>query len=174
METKLIITPKTRVSEILETYPELEEALTEMTPVFKKLKNPMLRRTIARVTSLQQAAAVGEIPVETVVNKLRSLTGQDKLEGLTEASTNANDLPSWFDPKKIRKTFDAREIIAGGGHPLTDVLRDLHGWNGDDIYEFVTPFLPAPLLDKVRELGFNVWTKKENGNLYRNYFRKGN
>ena len=103
METKLIITPKTKVSEFLEAYPELEENLIEMTPVFKKLKNPILRRTIARVTTLQQAAAVAEIPVETVVNKLRSLTGQDKLEGLSGVKTNSDNAPSWFDPKKIKK-----------------------------------------------------------------------
>lgn len=174
MQTKLIITPKTKVSEFLEAYPELEENLIEMTPVFKKLKNPILRRTIARVTTLQQAAAVAEIPVETVVNKLRSLTGQDKLEGLSEVKTISNNAPSWFDPQKISKTFDAREIIAQGGHPLADVMRDLHSWQGDSIYEFITPFLPAPLLDKVRESGFEVWTIKEGDSLFKNYFYKAN
>lgn len=59
---KLIITPKTKVFELLLAYPELEALLIEMAPVFKKLQNPVLRRTIARVTTLQQAAQVGEIP----------------------------------------------------------------------------------------------------------------
>ncbi len=79
MEKKLIITPKTKVSELLEAYPELERVLIDIAPTFKKLKNPMLRRTIARVTSLQQAASVGEIPVDVIVNKLRGIVGQDSI-----------------------------------------------------------------------------------------------
>jgi hypothetical protein len=172
MKTKLMITPKTTVAELLEAYPELEETLIEMAPVFKKLKNPILRRTIARVTTLQQAAAVGEMSAETVVNKLRSLTGQDKLEGVSEAETNSDRSPTWFDPQNIKKTFDAREIISQGGHPLADVMRDLHSWQGNGIYEFITPFLPAPLIDKVKENGFQVWTSKETESLFRNYFYK--
>ena len=75
-------------------------------------------------------------------------------------------------PEENKKTFDAREIVAQGGHPLTDVLCDLHSWQGDGIYEFITPFLPAPLLDKVRETGFEVWTNKEGESLFRSYFLK--
>jgi hypothetical protein len=39
------------------------------------LKNPKLRRTVARVTSLQQAALVGGIKMEDLVNRLRKAVG---------------------------------------------------------------------------------------------------
>ena len=70
MNAKLVITPKTKVAELLSTYPELEDVLVDMAPAFKKLKNPVLRRTIARVTSLQQAASVGEVPVDVASDLL--------------------------------------------------------------------------------------------------------
>ncbi|MBK6282766.1 MAG: DUF1858 domain-containing protein [Draconibacterium sp.] len=44
MEQKSIITPKTKVLELIETYPELENVLVEYAPAFKNLKNPILRR----------------------------------------------------------------------------------------------------------------------------------
>lgn len=47
----LIINPKTKVLELLEAYPELEPKLIEVVPSFNKLKNPLLRRTIARITN---------------------------------------------------------------------------------------------------------------------------
>jgi len=48
MKKELIITPQIKVAELLETYPQLEEVLIDLSPTFKKLKNPVLRRTIAR------------------------------------------------------------------------------------------------------------------------------
>ena len=82
METKLIITPQTKIAELLDAYPDLENVLIDLAPAFKKLQNPVLRKTVARVTSIRQAAAIGKIPVETVVNKLSGLTGQGKLENI--------------------------------------------------------------------------------------------
>ncbi|MCD4729434.1 MAG: hypothetical protein K8R74_02460, partial [Bacteroidales bacterium] len=70
------------------------------------------------------------------------------------------------------KSFDARVTISQGGHPLGDVIGDLKVWEDGNIYELITPFLPAPLVDKVKDLGFETWTKKENDGLFRNYFCK--
>lgn len=165
---KLVITPKTKVSELLEAYPELEEALIDIAPAFRKLKNPVLRRTIARVTTLQQAASVGNVPVDVIVNKLRGIVGQEAMEVEDEGGYEGPQ-PSWFNAENITRTFDARELIAGGGHPLGEVMGELHQWQGG-IYELVTPFLPAPLIDKVREAGFKTWTKAEEAGVYRNYF----
>jgi hypothetical protein len=158
---KLIITPKTKVGELLEAYPELEERLIEMAPVFKKLKNPVLRRTIARVTTLQQASAVGNVPVHKLVNSLRELVGQDQLEGLESGPGKEQAKPSWFDEKNILKRLDARPIIEQGGHPLGEVLNDLKEFGQGQIYELRTPFVPAPLLERVMAQGFDVWTVEE-------------
>lgn len=63
-ETKLIINPKTKVLKLIETYPELEEVLIGYVPAFQKLKNPILRNTVAKITTLQQAASIS-IPTST-------------------------------------------------------------------------------------------------------------
>jgi hypothetical protein len=70
---KLVITPKTKIQDLLVAYPALEEVLIELAPPFQKLKNPVLRKTIARVTSLSQAASVGGIAVETLTDKTLGL-----------------------------------------------------------------------------------------------------
>lgn len=172
MDSKLIITPHTKLSELLEAYPELENALIDLAPTFEKLKNPALRRTIASVTTLKQVASMSELPLEVIINKLRGIVGQDEMSDVQGASGNAADVPDWFDASKVTKSFDARETISQGGHPLGDVMSDLMAWAPGNIFELITPFLPAPLLDKVKDLGFEVWTKKENDSLFRNYFCK--
>ena len=56
---KPLITSTTKVADLLKSYPELEDVLIAMAPPFKKLKNPVLRRSVAKLATLQQAAAVG-------------------------------------------------------------------------------------------------------------------
>jgi hypothetical protein len=70
------ITPQTKVAELLDACPELEEVLVQMAPPFKKLRNPVLRRTIARVTSLEKAASVANLPLRELITGLRSAAGQ--------------------------------------------------------------------------------------------------
>ena len=65
-EHKLTIIPQTRVGELLDAYPELEELLFKLSPKFTALKNPVLRRTIGRVATLSQAAAVGGLKADAL------------------------------------------------------------------------------------------------------------
>jgi hypothetical protein len=71
------ITPDTIVADLLNTYPVLEDKLIEIALVFKILKNPVLRRTIAKVTSLKQAAVVGNVQLAVLINELRKATGEE-------------------------------------------------------------------------------------------------
>ncbi len=79
--------------------------------------------------------------------------------------------PDWFDAAKISTTLDARPMLASGQHPLEAVLSGLDEMNEDGIFELIAPFVPAPLLDKVKAKGYLVWTKQEES-LFRNYFFK--
>jgi len=56
----------------------LEDILIEIAPAFKKLKNPVLRETIAKIAKLQQAASIGGIQTEELINRLRKAVGQEK------------------------------------------------------------------------------------------------
>ena len=87
---KLIITPKTKIYDLLEAYPELEDILISSAPEFKKLKNPILRKTIARITNISQAATIGGLNVEELVNRLREKAGQGNIEQLDDT---ANEIP---------------------------------------------------------------------------------
>ena len=77
---ELIITPKTKVLDIIEAYPVLEDVLISYVPAFEKLKNPLLRRTVGKVATLQQAALIGNVSVGDLVNYLREKIGQNEVE----------------------------------------------------------------------------------------------
>ncbi|HSM51463.1 MAG TPA: DUF1858 domain-containing protein, partial [Thermoanaerobaculia bacterium] len=71
MTGPLVITPQTKVLALLEAYPRLEEVLIGYVPAFQKLKNPILRRTVAKVATLSQAARIGGIAAPDLVRALR-------------------------------------------------------------------------------------------------------
>lgn len=81
------LTPETKVAALLEAYPELEPVLIAAAPAFNKLSSPVLRRTIARVTSLRRAAEVAGLPVRELVVRLRAAAGRvTATEGITAAT----------------------------------------------------------------------------------------
>ena len=166
----LIITPKTKIYDLLEAYPQLEAVLIDLIPTFKKLQNPILRKTIARVTTLQQAAKVGEMPIEEIINKFREEVGQDATGDFDNLDADSNEKPDWFNADDVMKTFDATEIINQGGHPMDIVLRETRDFEIGEVYELVTPFLPAPLIDAMKNQHFDVWIVKINDEEFRSFF----
>ena len=51
-----------------------------MSPAFEKLKNPILRKTVAKVATLQQVAVVGGVNIDEMIRVLRRSAGQDDTE----------------------------------------------------------------------------------------------
>ncbi len=163
------ITLHTKVAELLETYPELQSKLFELSPIFSKLKNPILRRSVAKVTSLQQAAGVAGISPAWLVQNLRETAGLTSMEAGTTGSNieEIAKVPTWFDEQKIRASLDVRPIIEAGQSPMQEILKLSAQLAKGEILEIVTPFKPIPIIDKLQSKGFAVWT---NGD--KNFFIK--
>ncbi len=168
---KIDITPKTRVAELLQSYPELEDTLIEIAPAFSKLKNPILRKTIAKVTSLRQAAKVGNVPLGEMINRLRAEAGlKDDLQVATEES-DKKSRPEWLDENKIAMSLDARPILDSGEQPMSRIMSDLRKLEAGQIYKLITPFVPAPIMDLARGKGFECWSSENNPEEIITYFR---
>jgi hypothetical protein len=166
------ITPKTKVGELLDNYPQLEEVLLQLSPAFASLKNPILRRTVAKVASLQQAAAIGGMKVDELVNQLRLQIGQEPLFGSENDSEYlATDPPTWYNVSNVATRFDARELIQSGGSPMNQILEETKTLKPGEIYELVTPFVPAPIIDMLVKQGFEASAIKK-GDQICSYFRK--
>jgi len=169
----LIITPKTKIYDLLEAFPELEDTLIAAAPEFKKLKNPVLRKTIARITNIGQAATVGGLNVEELVNRLREQAGQGSISQLDETGSKyVTTCPGWFKKEAVVNTVDIGEMLNRGEQPVHEVLSAIKKLNENEILEIIAPFVPAPLLDKTLSLGYKHWLDKKSEQDYRVYFMK--
>jgi hypothetical protein len=153
------ITPDLKVGQLLEAWPELEDELIAQAPPFAKLRNPLLRRTIARVTTLRQAARVGQVPLAELVARLRQAAGLPAVKIAGEAVGRDAGRPDWLDQVMVTERYDARADIEAGQHPVGRVLATVSGLGPDQALELITGFEPSPLIDKARGQGHPVYTE---------------
>jgi hypothetical protein len=172
MAEGLPITPDTKVAALLSHYPELEEVLIGMAPPFKRLRNPILRRSVAKVASLRQAAAVGRISVDEMVNELRAEVGQAPVsrEADSEDSSYFSSQPAWFDADRVVASIDEQEVDPNV-MPLKPLLLRATKMDEGEILELVTAHLPAPGIDIMKEKGFAVWSVEQGGAI-KTYFSR--
>lgn len=169
---RLIITPKTKISDLLEAYPQLEDTLIALAPPFRKLKNPVLRKTITRVTTLAQAAIVGGIKVEEMITELRAEIGQTTTDTIENETGNyLTQEPAWFNESKISATIDIREMLNAGEQPVHEVLSAIKKLKENEILKIIAPFIPAPLIDKSLSMNYLHWLEKKEEGEFWVYFK---
>lgn len=169
----LLITPKTKVGELLDAYPQLEELLVELSPSFAKLKNPVLRKTVAKVATLQQAAVIGNLKVNDLVGRLRQAVGQDESSIDDDSEEPLLPVPpQWANHEGLTETFDATPIIDSGGSPMADILTMAKKLGPNQYFVFITPFVPAPIIGMLREQGYEVVSVKNAQSGIANYVRR--
>jgi len=157
------ITPDTKVGTLLDDFPELESVLMGLSPKFEKLKNPVLRKTVAKVATLRQVAKVGGVPLPRLINELRRGAGMDKIEVEENISVETTP-PSWFTPETVAEIVDIRPAIDSGEQPISIVMEKLTAMKPGEIMKVIAPFEPAPLLDLAQQKGFAVHLQKEEEN----------
>lgn len=155
------ITIQTKVGEILEYYPELEEVLLNMSPAFVKLKNPILRKTVAKVASLKQVAEVGNLDLSVLITTLRNAAGLSVSgEDSSDSEILKEERPIWAKNEAVTVVFDACPVINGGGTPMQDILSLANALSEGEILKLLTPFVPAPIIGLLRRKGYRCWSCK--------------
>ena len=167
------ITPDSKLGELLERWPGLEAVLLELSPHFGALKNPVLRRTVAKIATLRQVSTVSGVALGVLVARLREGAGlapaavEDGGPGAAPA-----ERPAWASEQAVTTTHDARSAIEAGEHPMARVMTDLARLRDGEVYALVTPFVPAPLVDLARGKGFQAYSVTEGDTVVRTYFRR--
>lgn len=120
---------------------------------------------------------LGTLEVSQDLTEKRSLTGDQRLlsyrekEQSTPQKTPNMNTPAWFDKSNLKKSLDARPLLMQGIHPLEQVLHETRDFTPGNIFEIITPFPPAPMIEKMAELNFEVHSINEGG-LFKTYFCK--
>ncbi len=170
MKPTVAIDPDTKVADLLAAYPELEEVLIETSPAFQHLRNPVLRRTVAKVATIQRIAGVGGLELRELIQTLRRAAGLDD----EEAETGADQRLSHADQEKLAlesegenplldrvrlvETIDADAMLARGETPLSPILQRSRRLDAGEMVCVTSAFRPAPLIDALAREGLRCIT----------------
>lgn len=172
MSAPMQITSETRIHALLEAYPTLEDVLMAHSPAWRTLKNPDIRKTAAKITTLGLVAKIEGLDVRELVDALRAAIGLLPTLAETSQSTQESlpaDAPAWVVDGEVYVTFDADDYLARGEHPLAHVGIAARDLAVGQMIQLASSFRPAPLLEKMQAQGFRVFCAQQKENAYVTY-----
>ena len=171
-ERDIEINPSTKVYDLLNAYPELEETLIGIAPPFKKLRNPLLRKSIGKIATLKNISSVGNIPLNELINKINKAVGRSVSNDYYEDEEYFKSKPDWFSTDRISVSINEEKSENKDKMTIVAILKEARSVKKGGIIELITTFLPAPGIDTMKSKGYSVWTVKEEDNLIKSYFIK--
>ena len=157
-DENLDVTPAVTVHNLLQAFPQLEEVLIGIAPPFKKLNNPILRKSVAKVATIKHISAVGKVPLEDLINTLRKAAGQSVSTTNYDNEEYFLEQPDWFHKDKIVVSIDEATIEDKNQMALVTLMKKAKDVEPGEIIELLTNFLPAPGIDIMKSKGYSVWS----------------
>ncbi|MGD2086533.1 MAG: DUF438 domain-containing protein [Candidatus Aminicenantes bacterium] len=117
---------KVKINDLLKKYPELLDFLVNKWPTFKKLKNPVLRKTIGKLATISQAAAMASINTATLLTEIAG-----------EIERQTGQRPNILHGEDMAAVESFKDNAARE-ETLKDIIRDLHA--GKDMDELKNRF----------------------------------
>ena len=165
-----MITKDWTVASLLKQYPETLEVLIEASPHFKKLRNSLLRKAFAPRVSIAQAASIGGVDAELLLDKIRKAADsidekRDDLHevlNMIEEGTPLNEKPDILCNLSADKEIilDVRPSIEAGIDPFKEIMRKVKSVTNGQVLHLKNSFEPLPLYSILAEKGFDHWTEK--------------
>jgi uncharacterized protein (DUF2249 family) len=152
------ITLETKIADLLNDYEGMKEILIGINPRFKKLNNPVLRRTVAKLAGVKQAAIVGGMDPVDLLNQLRVAVGQEPVS-ITVEEELTSPAPEWI-ANEAKVTIDANALLDEEKNPLAHVRKALKELAEGELVSIVSDFKPEPLIEEFQKAGHEVYTKK--------------
>ncbi len=162
---------QTTVAELLNDYEGMKETLIAINPKFKKLNNPVLRRTLAKVATVKQAAIVGGMEPLDLLNRLRESVGQAPLDSEGEVVTKeSSKKPTWItnEPKVV---LDANALLDEQKNPLAEANIALRDLKDDEFIAISSDFKPEPLIEALEKSGHSIYCEELNENQFLTYIK---
>ncbi len=161
----------TKISKILKENPAAIDVIADINANFKKLQNPILRRSLATRVSVKDAARIGKVDVNEFLKALQKLGFEVEFVNHSEEKEDALAiLPPDFSNKEII-TLDVRPIIHEGKDPFGHINKVAKSIDSNHILLIINDFEPIPLIDFLVSKNFIHWMKQDEDGNYLTYFK---
>lgn len=169
----MTINSQTKIAAIIKAHPDALEAIISISPKFKKMRNPILRKMMAGRTSIGMASKIGECDVKIFFNKLKSLGFEIDVTETSNAKEKKS-IPQFISSLKMEQLieFDVRPEIASGKDPLSIIIEKVKTIKVGQGLKIINTFEPVPLIKLLEKQGFKVYADVISDDLVETYFYK--
>lgn len=154
-QAALPVTASERVSDVLARDETLVEVFARHAPHFAKLRNSALRRVMARLVTVEQAARTARIPVEPLLCALNKALGIDTTDVATASrSEKASIQTTQTHPEQFSVVeLDVREDLRVGREPFSKIMGAVGGLGEREVLRLRAIFEPVPLFAVLEKRG---------------------
>jgi len=165
------VTKDTKISKILKENPASIDVIAGINSNFKKLQNPILRRSLATRVSVKDAARIGKVPVNDFLKALEKIGFEVSfVKDDFKNDSNLTVMPPDFSNKEII-TLDVRPIIAQGKDPFGYINKTAKSIKPKQVLLIINDFEPIPLIDYLTGKNFVHWMTQDDKGNYLTYFK---
>lgn len=166
------IDKNTKISAILKENMEAVEAIASINHHLIKLKNPFLRKMLAPRVSVAQAAQVGNSSVNEMLLALQKI-GFDVEFDNVDSTISETENSKTINMKRTNVVdLDVRPILEGGTDPFNAIMKKLKTLAREETLCIINTFEPIPLLNILKEKGYEFETERPESGEVRTYLTK--
>ena len=141
------IDKNTSIKQLLdEKQDEVIEALISINKNFGKLKNPILRKLLAKRVSIEEACKIASCNIADFLKSMEQLGFQiDEISNEQENSLS----PETSEPRVGERLIelDVRPILAADKDPLKQIMIKVNELQDGDCLKIINTFQPLPLIN---------------------------
>jgi uncharacterized protein (DUF2249 family) len=169
----MVINPNTKIAALLKQHPDALETIISISPMFERLRNPLLRKLMAGRASIYSASKISGCSMNEFFAKLAPL-------GFT-ADTNVQPkekgmpaVPGFIASMKKEQIsiMDVRPMLGSGMDPLNAILENFKSLPTGQVLKIINSFEPVPLIRMMEKQGYLTYTETVAGNVTETYFYK--
>lgn len=150
------VSPHDKVSDVLARDESLVEVFARVAPHFGKLRNGAMRRVMARLVTVEQAARTANIPAERLVHELNAALGLADDQPANRTANRPIVSPSGQrHPEELPVVeLDVRDDLRSGREPFSRIMSAIAALRDDEVLRLRAIFEPAPLFTVLGKRGF--------------------
>jgi len=146
-----------RVSDVLDRDESLVEVFVRHAPHFAKLRTRAMRRVMARLVTVEQAARTANVSVDRLVRDLNDALGitVDGQANTPTMSSPAAETAAARHPAAAHVVdLDVRDDLRFGREPFSRIMAAVAGLTESDVLHLRAIFEPVPLFTALEKRGF--------------------
>lgn len=170
----ILINPQTKIADLIKSHPDALEAIILLSPDFKKLRNPVLRKLMAGRTSISMASRIGGCKPEDFFEALKPLGFVSDSSVEEEDNIRRKSLREFVKDIEAAHiiSLDVRAMLAKGNDPLRLIQQHIKELKEGQVLKIINTFEPTPLIKLLEKQGFESYVDHIEKNLIETYFYK--